>query len=204
MNIVEMTTVAQKLPFDKPITIYKSQGYEISFKRPSTLSARFKHYDINTNFQIYLEEPNQKPYKPNHLRLLFDLYFLSRENPNQKNDILEAFDKIFYGEDALTAIDKLTTLNCQQSLSPIDINAILALSFIVEQNIGYGNKSKFFPPSLYIQGWIRTFIDSDKPLDKLCYSICRNNPPEAKYTCKDNAYNKRYTPNNTVLWYKQL
>lgn len=75
MNLAEMTTVAQKLPFDKPITIYKSQGYEISFKRPSTLSAIFKHYDINKNFQIYLKEPNQKPYKPNHLRLLFDLYF---------------------------------------------------------------------------------------------------------------------------------
>lgn len=153
MNLAEINKVAQELPFDEQITIYKSQGYEISFFRPSKLSARFKHYDINTNFQIYLKEPNQKPYKPNHLRLLFDLYFLSRENPNKKNDILKAFDKIFYGEDALAAVDKLTSLNCQQSLSPIDINAILALSFIVEQNIGYGNKSKFFPHlSIYKAG----------------------------------------------------
>lgn len=204
MNLAEITKVAQELPFDEQITIYKSQGYEISFFRPSKLSARFKHYDINTNFQIYLKEPNQKPYKPNHLRLLFDLYFLSRENPDKINDILEAFDKIFYGKDALAAVDKLASLSCKHSLSPIDINAILALSFIIEQNIGYGNKSKFSPPSLYIQGWIRTFIDSDKPLDQLCYRICRNTPPAAKYTCKDNAYNKRYTPNNTVLWYKQL
>lgn len=59
MNLAEITKVAQELPFDEQITIYKSQGYEISFFRPSKLSARFKHYDINTNFQIYLKEPNQ-------------------------------------------------------------------------------------------------------------------------------------------------
>ena len=201
MNLAELTTVAQELPFDEPITVYKSQGYEISFIRPSKLSARFKHYDINTNFQIYLKEPNQKPYKPNHLRLLFDLYFLSRENPNKKNDILEAFDKIFYGEDALTAVDKLTSLNCQQSLSPIDINAILALSFIIEQNIGYGNKSTFNPPSLYIHGWIRTFIASDQEIDQIVYRICRNTPPTVKYTCQDNKNHPEYNPNAKLLWY---
>ena len=204
MNLAEMTTIAQKLPFDEPITVYKSQGYEISFIRPSKLSARFKNYDLNTNFQIYLKEPNQKPYKPNHLQLLFNLYYLSRENPNKKNDILEAFDKIFYGEDALTAIDKLTSLNCHQSRFPIDINATLALSFIVEQNIGYGEKSKYRPPSLYIQGWIRTFIDSDEDLPQLEESIRSNIRPEDKYTCKDNAFNKCYTPKNIVLWYKQI
>lgn len=204
MNIIEMTRIAQQLPFDKKVTVHKNQGYEIFFLRPSSLSSRFKNYDINSNFQIYLKEPYKEAYKPNHLRLLFDLYNLSKENPSNQNDILETFDNIFYGEDPLTAVYKLTSLNYTQCLSPIDINAILAQSFIIEQNIGYGSKSKFNPPSLYIQGWIRTFIDSDKPLDQLCYRICRNTPPAAKYTCKDNAFNKRYTSNNTVLWYKQL
>ena len=202
MNLEYMTKIAEALPFDKELPIYSNyRGYVIYFCRPSNLPSRFTTYDINKNFQIWLKEPNKNPYKPTHLQLLFDLYFMVKEYPRIKNNLLETFDKIFYGEDVLTVIENLPSLKYALTRVPIEINAILAQSFIVEQNLAYGNRSKFDPPSLYIQGWIRTFIDSYEPLDKLCYQICRNNPPPATYTCQDDKKNKKYNPSNFPLWY---
>lgn len=88
-----------------------------------------------------------------------------------------------------------------QYINPIDITAILAQLFIIEQDIGYGNRSTFEPPSLYIHGWIRTFIESKQEIDQLVYRICRNTPPAVKYTCQDNRKHAKYNPNPKLLWY---
>lgn len=42
----------------------------------------------------------------------------------------------------------------------------MAQLFIIEQDIGYGGKSTFDPPSLYIHGWIRTFIEAEQEIDQ--------------------------------------
>ena len=73
--------------------------------------------------------------------------------------------------------------------------------FIIEQNIGYGNKSTFNPPVLYIHGWIITFIASDKEIDQIMYRICRNTPPAVKYTCQDNKNLSKYNSDAELLWY---
>lgn len=203
MNIAYITEIAENLPFDKNIPIYECQGFQIYFFRPSKLTSGYKGYDKKKNFQIFLKEPNKKAYKPYHLQLLLDLHFMAKEITISRNLILEAFDKIFYGEDALEAIGKLYIFKYTQIKTPIDINAILALSFLVEQNISYRNKSNFSPPSLYIQGWIRAFIDSEKPLDHLCHSICYKNTPAVKYTCQDDKKHAKYNPNSMPLWYKE-
>lgn len=48
-----------------------------------------------------------------------------------------------------------------------DIIAVLSQLFIIEQDIGYGEKSTFTPPSLYIHGWIRTFIIAEQEIDQI-------------------------------------
>lgn len=196
-----MRKLVLALPFDTMTEIYNNGEQAILIYRPSTLSERFKDYDVDTNFQIFLRIGADKPFRPNHLRLLLDLKLHTRELPYAREELLLAFDKIFNGEDPLYAIRRLTHIRFTQYINPIDITAILAQLFIIEQDIGYGTKSTFDPPSLYIHGWIRTFIDADQEIDQIVYRICRNTPPAVKYTCQDNRNHPRYNPNAKLLWY---
>lgn len=201
MTYNRMRDIVLNLPFDTMTEVYNNEKQTILIYRPSTLSERFKKYDVNKNFQIFLKIGDDKPFRPNHLRLLIDLKLRARELPQATEELLIAFDKIFYGEEPLVAIKPLTLIHFTQYINPIDITAILAQLFIIEQDIGYGSKSTFDPPSLYIHGWIRTFIESNQEIDQIVYRICRNTPPAVKYTCQDNKNHPKYNPNATLLWY---
>ena len=201
MTYDEMKEIVLDLSFDTMTEVYNNGEQAILIYRPSTLSERFKNYDVNTNFQIFLRIGDNKPFRPNHLRLLIDLKLRARELSQSKEELLIAFDKIFYGVNPLDAIKPLTHIPFTQYINPIDITAILAQLFIIEQDIGYGGKSTFDPPSLYIQGWIRTFISSEQEIDQIIYRICRNPPPAVKYTCQDNNNHPKYNTNAECLWY---
>ena len=198
MTYNDMRQIVLNLPFDTMSEVYNNGAQAILIYRPSTLSERFKNYDVNTNFQIFLKLGNDTAFRPNHLRLL---KLRVREIPQTREHLLIAFDKIFYGEEPLTAINPLIHIPFTQYINPIDITAILAQLFIIEQDIGYGGKSTFDPPSLYIHGWIRTFIESKQEIDQIVYRICRNTPPAIKYTCQDNRNHAKYNPNAELLWY---
>ena len=197
-----MLKIIEDLPFDQMTKVYSNGNENILVYRPSTLSERFKYYNVKTNFQIFLQIGDDKPFRPNHLRLLIDLKLRSREYPEYNNKLLLAFDKIFYGEDPINCISSLKKLPYIQHINPLDITAVLAQLFIIEQDIGYGLRSTFAPPSLYIQGWIRTFIDANQEIDQIVYRISRNTPPAVKYTCQDNKNHKYYNPCAEPLWYK--
>lgn len=201
MTYDEMKEIVLDLSFDTMTEVYNNGEQAILIYRPSTLSERFKNYVVNTNFQIFLRIGDNKPFRPNHLRLLIDLKLRARELSQSKEELLIAFDKIFYGVNPLDAIKPLTHIPFTQYINPIDITAILAQLFIIEQDIGYGGKSTFDPPSLYIQGWIRTFISSEQEIDQIIYRICRNTPPAVKYTCQDNKNHPKYNTNAECLWY---
>jgi len=201
MTYDEMRELVLDLPFDTMTEVYNNGEQAILIYRPSRLSERFRNYDVNTNFQIFLKIGDEKPFRPNHLRLLIDLKLRVRELPQAKETLLIAFDKIFYGEEPLDAIKPLVKIKFTQYINPIDITAILAQLFIIEQDIGYGGRSTFAPPSLYIHGWIRTFIDADQEIDQIIYRICRNTPPAVKYTSQDNKNHPKYNCNPELLWY---
>lgn len=201
MNYDDMMKTVIALPFDTMTEIYDNGRQSILLYRPGKLSERFKNYNVFTNFQIFLRTGNDKPFRPNHLRLLIDLKLRSREIPEAKEELLIAFDNIFYGEEPLEAVKPLAHIHFSQYINPIDITAILAQLFIIEQDIGYGRKSTFDPPSLYLQGWIRTFIESEQEIDQIVYRICRNTPPAVKYTCQDNKNHPKYNPAPESLWY---
>lgn len=136
MTYSQLYNILVNLPFDEMRGIYSNGAQTISVYRPSQLSDRFKDYDVNTNFQIYLQINNEKPFKPNHLRLLLDLKLRSRELPQTKVPLLKAFDDIYYGIDPIQAIEPLFDIHYTQFINPIDITAVLAQLFIGEQNIG--------------------------------------------------------------------
>ncbi len=54
MTYNEMRDIVLELPFDTMTEIYNNGEQAILIFRPSTLSKRFKNYDVNTNFQIFL------------------------------------------------------------------------------------------------------------------------------------------------------
>jgi len=51
-----MFNIIKQLPFDKEVTVYSEKSIDVYLLRPSVLSKRFKGYDINKNFQIWLKE----------------------------------------------------------------------------------------------------------------------------------------------------
>ena len=127
-----------------------------------------------------------------------------RECPESKDVLLLVFDKIFYGEDPLEVIHLLDNYNYTQAINPLDIAVVLAQLFITEQNVGFGKQSKYNPRSLYIQGWIRTFINADYEIDQVISGISYNRPPLVGYTKQDDKNHKCYNPNALPLWYKQI
>lgn len=107
MNYDKIFSIVEDLPFDTEEDIYLSKSERIYLLRPSVLSKKYSSYDPKTNIQVWLEEDGKKPFKPNHLRILIDLKLRVREHPELRYELLEAFDRIFYGEDPLVAIKPL-------------------------------------------------------------------------------------------------
>src|SRR3989344_3789750 len=105
------------MPFDKKTTIFEEKGVILFVFRPSKLSKRFKTYDVKKNFQIWLKE-GEREFRPNHLRIMIDLFLRSRSRPDLKKELLLTFDKIFYGEDPNIVLKKLESEKFEHYLSP--------------------------------------------------------------------------------------
>jgi len=196
----KMLEVIKKLPFDKYVSVFKKDDTEILLFRPSKLSARFKEYDVKKNFQIWLKGGDRE-FRPNHLRVFIDLNLRVRSRPDLKEELLLAFDNIFYGKDPEKELVKFKNEKFEHFLNDLVIIGILAQLFVIEQEYGYHKESKFSPPTLFFQGWMREFIDNPKEIDNLCMSVCNGQPSIAKYTNKENKKGKKYDPKLKLLWY---
>lgn len=196
----EMFKIVIELPFDNKWTVFKIGNTEIQLLRPSKLSARFKEYDPQKNFQIWLKE-GEREFRPNHLRVMIDLNLRVRSRQDLKRELLIAFDNIFYGEDPEKELFKLSNQKFEYYLNDLLVIGVLAQLFIIEQEYGYHKTSKFEPPTLFFQGWIRQFIDNVKEIDNLCMSVCNGQPPLAKYVNLENKKHKFYVKESPALWY---
>ena len=195
-----MFKIVKELEFDKDEILLKEGEIELIIFRPSRLSKRFENYDVKKNFQIWLREGKRK-FRPNHLRIMIDLNLRTRSRPDLKSKLLTIFDNIFYGKDPDEEIKILEGEKFEHFLNPLKIIAYLAQLFIIEQNYSYQRESKFDPPTLFFQGWVREFIDSPKEIDNLCMSVCNRQPPKVQYTHKENKKHKDYQENLEPLWY---
>lgn len=200
MNKKKMLTIVKELPFDTKKIVFKNHDLEIYLLRPSKLSKRFKEYDPKTNFQIWMKN-NNREFRPNHLRVMIDLNLRVRSRTDLKEELLVAFDEIYYGKDPQAVLTKLSKEEFSHSLNSIIVIGYLSQLFILEQEYGYPRKSKFDPPTLFYQGWIRQFIDNEREIDILCMSVCNRQPPKTKYTASENKKHKHYSKNLDLLWY---
>jgi len=200
MNKESMLRIVKELPFDTKKIVYKNDVVEVYILRPSKLSPRFKSYDVQKNFQIWLKEENRE-FRPNHMRVFIDLNLRVRSRQDLKKELLTAFDNIFYGKDPEQELTKLQKENFDHYLNDLLIVGILAQLFIIEQEYGYHRESKFDPPTLFFQGWIREFIDNPKEIDNLCMSVCKGQTPLARYVTFENKKDKKYLSNLKPLWY---
>lgn len=200
MKKEDLFLVIRDLEFDKKKTIFEKDNVKIQIYRPSKLSKRFKTYDINKNFQIWLKEGNRE-FRPNHLRVFIDLNLRIRSNPELKEKLLLAFDNIFYGADPEEELNELSNEDFEHYLNDLVIIGVLSQLFIIEQEYGYVRESKFDPPTLFYQGWVREFIDSPKEIDNMCMSVCNRQPPKAQYVKFENKKDKKYNSDLEKLWY---
>ena len=196
-----MFNIVRELEFDNKKTIFKKGDVEIQLYRPSVLSARFKDYDVKKNFQIWLKE-GKREFRPNHLRVMIDLNLRTRSRADLKEKLLIAFDNIFYGKDPEEELANLSKEKFEHYLNDLIIIGVLSQLFIIEQEYGYHKESKFEPPTLFFQGWIRSFIDSPKEIDNLCMSVCSGQPPKASYVNLENKKSKKWIIKEpTPAWY---
>ena len=165
-----MFKIIKELSFDTNKIVYKNNDLEIYLFRPSKLSKRFEGYDVKKNFQIWLKE-GERTFRPNHLRVMIDLNLRVRSRADLKKKLLLAFDNIFYGADPEKELKELSKENFEHFLNDLIVIGILSQLFIIEQEYGYHRESKFDPPTLFFQGWIREFIDNPKEIDNLVCCI---------------------------------
>ena len=202
MEKSELLEVVKELEFDTEFVLFMDETTKLYINRPSKVSPRFKNYDPNKNFQIWMNE-GQRTFRPNHLRLLIDLNLRIRSRSQLKKELLIGFDKIFYGDDPKIALHDLESIDFEHFLNPIVLIGHLAQAFFVEQEYNYNKVSNYNPPSLFLQGWIRQFIDSPKEIDNLAMSVAKGQPPISKYVDLENKKSKKYSGNLKTLWYMQ-
>lgn len=194
--------LVKELEYDKEYTVYSEKGMIVFINRPSKLSKRFSAYDPSKNFEIWFQSGSEK-FRPNHLRILIDVNLRSRSRPDLKEELLKAFDSIYYGVDPLVALTDLNKENFQFYLNDIMIIGILHQLLLIEQAYAYHGNSHFDPPSLFLQGWVREFIDAQKELDIMCMGVANRNTPSAKYVSLENKKGRKYVNNLSELWYLQ-
>jgi hypothetical protein len=138
-----------------------------------------------------------------HLRVLIDLFLRSRSRPDLKKSILLAFDNIFYGADPDKELRILKNEPFEHHIEEsLVVVGHLAQLFKIEQEYSYNKKSNFDPRSLYLQGWLRQFVDAGKEVDDLLVGITSRHPPPAKYVNLENKMNaKKYVSDLKPLWY---
>lgn len=196
-----LLNVVIELKFDKDYTLFQDDdGTRLYINRPSRVSPRFKNYDINKNFQIWMSN-RSRTFRPNHLRLLIDVNLRVRSRPDLKSRLLEGFDSIYYGSDPKEALVNLAKENFQHFLNSVVFIGYLAQALFIEQEYNYNKVSKYDPPSLFLLGWIRQFIDSPKEIDNLTMSVANRQPPSSKYVEKENHKSESYQDDLKSLWY---
>ncbi len=200
MDKNELFDVIKSLEYDNKKVIYSHINTGISILRPSKLSKNFMNYDSSKNFQIWLYE-NNLDFRPNHLRILIDLNLRVKSRPDLKTKLFCAFDSIFYGNDPKTALYELENEKFNLYLNDLIIIGTLHQLFLLEQEYSYNKESHFDPPSLFLQGWVREFIDSPKEIDNMCMSVAHGQPPISKYVSLENKKDKKYKNNLEDLWY---
>lgn len=196
-----MLEIVKNLKFDQKVTICKENEIEIYIVRPSVVSKKFKNYDINKNFQIFLKE-GYVEFRPNHLRVMIDLSLRSKSREDLRDKLLIIFDNIFYKRDPEKELIEIENEDFKFKLNPLKITAILSQLFLIEQEYAYYKDSNYEPPTLFYQGWIREFIQTPDKIDNLCMSVCSRRPPATKYTSQDNKLHKKYNKDRKKLWYK--
>jgi len=195
-----MFNIVKELKFDTKFVVYDDGKSLAYIYRPSIPPKKYKNYDHNKNFQIWLKEGNRE-FKPNHLRIMIDLNLRVRSRPDLKKQLLSAFDNIYYGKDPEQELRILEKEKFEHFLNKIMLIGILSQLFHIEQEYNYNKISKFDPPNLFLQGWIREFIDSPKEIDNLCMSVCNRQSPNSNYVKLENKKDKKYKNNLRELWY---
>ena len=204
MNYEDMFKIVKELEFDKERIVFTDEaGTQVYLFRPSILPGSLRNkYDVNKNFQIWLREGERK-FRPNHLRLMIDLNLRTRSRPDLKKQLLSIFDNIFYGKNPEEECMLLNKEKFEHYLNSLEVIGVLAQLFLIEQEFNYTRESNFSPKTLFLQGWIREFIDSPKEIDNMCMSVCRFQPPKAQYTNKENKKHTKFEENLKPLWYLQ-
>lgn len=215
MNYKELYQKVIDLPIGEKETILELNGVEIYISRPDKISDKFKEkgYTIEKNFQIFLKE--ERPFKPNHLRVLIDLNLRTRFRPDLKEKILNLFDNIFYNKQYKELFKELKKEKFEHYLNKdLEITVCLYMLFLIEQNYNYPKESKYDPKTLFFHGWVRQIICDDIELDNSIVSAARGQPPKVGYTEQDSKIkevtkqkkkmkvdNEKYNSNPKKFWY---
>ncbi|KYC48715.1 MAG: hypothetical protein APG12_00024 [Candidatus Methanofastidiosum methylothiophilum] len=202
MEYKELIKEIDSLAIGEKKDIYETHFGEILFVyRPHEVTKNLKReYEVNKNFQIYLKEYNKKEFRPNHLRLLIDINLKLRSNSEERNNLLKAFDDIYYGKCPEIISESLSESLFSMRINYLECNLYLAQLFMAEQDINYKG-SKYDPCRLFFQGWIREVLMGTREIDALCWSVTKYQAPSIRFTCQDNKNHKKYNSNRKELWY---
>ncbi|MEM4245254.1 MAG: hypothetical protein QXR60_03570 [Candidatus Nanoarchaeia archaeon] len=183
MDYKQLLEVIKKLEFDKPQIIYSfDDGTQLFIVRPRQLGKSLKSkdkYDIKTNFQIFMNKGREKPFRPNHLRVLLDLYLKKVSEPLSAEIIFSVLEEIYKGKDPLDFKEELSPLKFRMSLDSPFINVCCAQLFMAEQDINYIH-GKIKPPRAYIMGYIRLIKKGEENIDKVLWNSVRH-PPRKEF-----------------------
>ena len=177
MNFEVAKGKIEKLEIGKSETIYQfDNGVKLYVHRPLKLGKSLKReYSLHKNFQIFMKKPNEREFKPNHLRILINLHLKKISDPKKAEIIFNILEKIYHGDDPLLYKKDLEFLDFRMSLDSALVDVCLAQLFMCEQEICYTD-GKVKPPRAYLMGYIRLVRSGEVEIDKLLWNSIRHPP----------------------------
>lgn len=138
------------------------------------------------DFAVGLVISGQREFYPTHIRLLVDLYIKRESNPEGAKRLLEAFERVYKGEDPLLIKNNIKTLKFPMKFDSPETNLYCAQLFFIEQDLNYGpdgsKKSKLNPPREYTMRFIRWVLSGDNQIDRIIFAAAgRRYPAPTRY-----------------------
>jgi len=179
MDMKNLIKTINEVEMGNKLSIYTHENSEIFIFKPTEIPSHLKrrdNYDPKKNFQIFLNLPNQEPFRPNHLRILLDLYLKKTSDATKADKLFNSFEEIYDKKDPLNFIDDIKDFDFRMQIDNAILNLLSGQLFMVEQEINY-TFGKVQPPRAFMMGYIRLIRDTDLEIDKLLWRATRNPPP---------------------------
>ena len=178
MDMVAASLMLGRLqPGERRVMYTSPKGVQVT----ATQTGKFSPHD----FAVGLVIPSRPEFYPTHVRLLFDYYLKRLSEPRQVQELFEAVEGVYEGNDPEELAQDVGVLTFPMQLDEATVNLVYTQLLMIEQDFNFGpegtKESKYDPPRGFLMSFIRWVASGEDEIDKIITNAVRNWPPPVRF-----------------------